>query len=112
MKHISKILLEICVIAIATWVSLSFVVVAKDKEPHKPDSFQCPHCGTTLEWSDGLWCGYIECRSGWTAATPNPVTPNDEWVHNYVITNRVWITRDPVDNMPMIGQDIDGRLVP
>lgn len=32
-------------------------------------------------------------------------------LEEYITTNRVWITRDPVDNMPMIGVDIDGRLV-
>lgn len=170
-KYISKILLEACVLATATWVFISHVVIVEDKESLKPDTFQCPHCGTTLKWSEELWRGYIECRSGWTAATPNPVTTNAAttasrkvgsigWelkhiyetnnpycsgealgdrlysevkdlrlrvkrledkietmskpisLEEYIATNRVWITRDPIDNMPMFGVDIDGRLVP
>lgn len=96
MKHMRKIL-QTCILVTATWVFISLVVIAKDKDviaedkkPHKPDIFQCPQGGTTLQWTDDeLWRGYIECRSGWTAATPTPVTQDDWWVY-IVPTNAGW----------------------
>ena len=142
MKHISKILLAtyVFVFVTSTWVFISLVVGTKNKENHKPDTFQCPHCDTKLKWSE-LGRGYIECRSGWTAATPNPVYDyksanalayNVEElrlrikrledkietmfkpisIEDYIATNRIWITRDPLDNMPMIGMDQNGAIIP
>lgn len=90
---------------------VAFICHYAKHEPHKPDTFQCPHCGTKLQWTDDkLWRGYIECRSGWTAATPNQVTPNDEFECCIVLTNWVLNTCDSIDNMPMYSVDNNGGL--
>lgn len=92
---------------------VAFICHYEKNEPHRPDTFQCPHCGTTLQWTDNeFWRGYIECRSGWTAAAQNPVTANDEFECIVLtnLTNWVLTTGDSIDNMPMYSVDNNGGL--